>query len=65
MDKDPEATGQDAHRLTDLLRDRSGRGRRCETPATLSQAFAWSAIRAGTPETEETCVVVLITQRHR
>src|SRR5689334_7860779 len=44
-------------------RDRSGRGRRHETRAMSTEAFAWSARRAGTPEAGETCVVVLITQR--
>jgi hypothetical protein len=38
-------------------------GRRRETLETPSDACTWSARRAGTPETGDTCVVVLITQR--
>jgi len=40
-------------------------GRRRGTPATLTEGPAWSAIRAGMPETTETGVVVLITQRQQ
>ena len=39
--------------------------RHLTTGATLSGSFAWSARRAGTWETGETCVVWLITQRSR
>ena len=50
------------HWLTDLLTRPHGTR---ETPGTLSEAFAWSARRAGTWETGETRVVWLITQRSR
>src|SRR5262245_24903605 len=44
--------------------DRDG-GRRRETPATLPEVFAWSARRTGMPDTGETCIAMLITQRSR
>jgi hypothetical protein len=41
------------------------RARRRKTPATLAEAFAWSARRTRTPKTGKTCVVVLIAQRQQ
>lgn len=62
--QDPESSRPESASANGFANE-TGRdgGRRRETPGTLMEAFAWSARRAGTSETRETCVVVLITQR--
>lgn len=54
-----KAAGQSAQWLTDLLTRLVG----TREMTRDNDDFTWSARRAGAPETEEMCVVVLITQR--
>ena len=65
MHKIQKAAVQSARRLTDLLTRPDGDGGDVRHRRTLTGALAWSARRAGTPETGEAYVVVLITQRSR
>ena len=63
MHKIQKATGQSTRRITDLLTKLVGTGETtCDTEHAQRDLGLISETRA-TPETEETCVVVLITQR--